>query len=93
VQLVDDSCEPIFRPGDDLVFDPAKKPRMGSFVLARVNEGSVAVGQLRLMGGEPDGSQAFAVVPPARVYAALSSREIPGLKLLGTLVESRRYYE
>lgn len=89
VNLNNSSMEPMFIEGTTLIFNPDKKPRDKSFVLAFLAESGAPVFRQILIDGD------FRYLKPTN--PSLSALPITVLaeqdKILGTLVESRRNYE
>jgi transcriptional regulator with XRE-family HTH domain len=77
------------QPGDDLVFDPRVQPRPGSFAVARDSERNLYIGRLRLLSVTGDLLR-WEIVPVSRFHPSASNEGIPGLTILGTLIQIRR---
>jgi transcriptional regulator with XRE-family HTH domain len=92
IEIVDEAMVPEFSPGDRAIVDPAVQPRPGDNVIGRVEtatEGILRryrattfqdslVPQVQLIATNPD-------------WAVIDLRPGNGGKLIGTVVESRRY--
>ena len=83
---------PILQPGDQLLFDAAKQPEMGRFVVAQAKSGAVYIGRFRRCEPENPNDPSFEVVPEARIYPIAESKKIEGLNLRGVLAEQRHRF-
>lgn len=83
------SMSPLYQPGDTIVIDPEVKPEPGDFVIAEVNKALVfRKYRPRQMGA--NGSEYFELAPLNDDFPSVRS-DASKIKILGTVVEHRRY--
>ena len=88
----DEANLPVFEVGDRLLFDAARTPKLGNFVVAQSPAGVLSIGRFRPAESPSAADPAFDVVPETRLYPVVSSIQTTGLKLRGVLAEQRRAY-
>jgi transcriptional regulator with XRE-family HTH domain len=91
VAVTDDANAPIFERGDELLFDPRRQPRSGNYIVCRRPDGEILVGRFRPLPSR-EGETYFEVVPQDPMRFPIGSSQRDNLKLLGTLIQSRRDY-
>lgn len=89
--VADAANAPLFLRGDELLFDPRKQPSSGDNVVCRRTDGGLIIGRFRPMPSR-EGEIHFEVVPMDPMRFPIGSTERDGLKVLGTLIQSRRDY-
>jgi transcriptional regulator with XRE-family HTH domain len=89
--VVDEANAPLFAKQDDLLFDPHRQPKPGNFVAAQRLDKEIIIGRFRPLPVR-ESEPCFEIVPIDPMRFAIASSQRDGLKLLGTLVESRRYF-
>lgn len=89
--IADEANSPMFVPGDDLLFDPRRQPKPGNTVVCQRVERGLYIGRFRPLPAR-EGVLSFEVVPVDPMRFPIGSSQHDGLKLLGTLIESRRYF-
>jgi SOS-response transcriptional repressor LexA len=80
---------PDFRPGDQLIIDPAITPSPGDFVVAKNGEEEATFKKYRLRGISESGQEIIELVPLNPDFATMRS-DITPFHIIGTLVEHRR---
>ena len=87
-----DSMEPEFRQGDIILVDPLRKPRPGSFVVAKDANGEATFKQYRDLGIDARGTSVFELRPLNELYPPRrSDRE--EISIVGTVISHRRDLE
>lgn len=84
------TLRPAFEDGDIVVIDPAIKPLPGDFVVAVISRSVVSFSRYKVTSESEDGVENFELVPLNDFYPVVSSLQ-PGVRLVGTMVEHRRY--
>ncbi|MEF3066331.1 LexA family protein [Pandoraea apista] len=84
------SMEPDFREGDRIIVDPAVRPVPGDFVVAANGRDEATFKTYRPRGVSATGLELFDLVPLNRDYPTISS-EIEAVRVVGVMVEHRRY--
>lgn len=85
------SMEPDFKEGDQVIIDPAVRPRPGSFVVAKNGREEATFKKYRPRSVDVLGNDIFELVPLNEDYPTLRSNEQP-IEIIGTMVEHRRFY-
>lgn len=87
-----DSMEPGFSEGDIIVVDPLRRPRPGSYVVAKDAKGEATFKQYRDLGIDAQGRNIFELRPLNELYPPRrSDRE--EMTIVGTVVSHRRDLE
>jgi transcriptional regulator with XRE-family HTH domain len=84
------ALKPTFDEGDVVVIDPSIKPQPGDFVVAVVGKSAVIFSRYRVTSEKEDGTETFELIPLNDFYPVVTSLQ-PGVRLVGTMVEHRRY--
>lgn len=87
-----DSMLPEFRPGDRVIIDPEIYPRPGSFVAAKNGKEEATFKKFRPRGVNEHGNDVFELVPLNEDFPTIRSDREP-IRIIGTMVEHRRYYK
>lgn len=90
LEIRGDSMEPDFREGDRVLIDPKVQPRPGDFVVAKNASDSATFKKYRPRSTGPEGQLIFELVPLNPDYPTLRS-DVDDLRIVGTMVEHRRY--
>lgn len=84
------SMLPDFREGDRVIIDPAVRPQPGDFVVAKNGDDEATFKKYRPRGVNEYGNEIFELVPLNEDYASIRS-DITPVRIIGTMVEHRRY--
>ncbi len=87
-----ESMDPEFRDGDKIIIDPEVVPQPGDFVVAKLDrEDEATFKKYRPRGADKDGAPIIELVPINPDWPTLMiNAEQPG-RIVGTLIEHRRY--
>jgi SOS-response transcriptional repressor LexA len=85
-----DSMLPEFREGDTIIIDPGVQPAPGDFVVAKNDQEEATFKKYRPRGVNERGELVIELVPLNEDYPSLRSDCTP-LRIIGTMVEHRRY--
>ncbi len=85
-----DSMFPDFKEGDAIIVDPAVVPLPGDFVVAKNGENEATFKKYRPRGVNEAGQEVFELVPLNEDYPSMRS-DLKPIKIIGTMVEHRRY--
>ncbi len=86
------SMTPDFQPGDRVIIDPAVPPRPGDFVVAKLErEESATFKKYRLRRQDDRGREVIDLVPLNPDWPTLTLDEDNPGRIVGTMVEHRRY--
>lgn len=88
--IEDRSMAPVLSPGDHAIVDPAIEPAPGSLVAADVQGHGVVLRKYRPRRVDASGVQEFELAAINDDFPTVSSSDAP-IKVLGTVVEQRRY--
>jgi len=87
-----DSMEREFRDGDKIIVDPEVAPQPGDYVVAKVDgEGEATFKKYRPRGADAEGRPVIDLVPLNEDWPVLRIDAARPGRILGTLVEHRRY--
>ncbi len=87
-----DSMLPTFVPGDRVIVDPAVEPRPGDVVVASIEGDTEAVlRKYRVVGFDSERKPIFDLVPLNEDYPVLQINERQPGRIVGTMIEHRRY--
>lgn len=93
VEVDGDSMAPLFERGDQLVVDPAVRPKPGDYVVARVGDAVDATfRRYRTIGMDGDGQEIIELQPLHPDYYPVRSDVIP-ITVIGKVVESKKFYK
>ncbi|WP_249354799.1 XRE family transcriptional regulator [Ralstonia sp. 3PA37C10] len=84
------SMMPEFSPGDRIIVDPGITPRPGDYVVAKNGSDEATFKKYRVRGMRADGEQIFELAPLNPDYPTISNEFTP-IKIIGVMVEHRRY--
>lgn len=90
LRIKGDSMLPEFREGDTVVIDPAIHPLPGDYVVAKNGENEATFKKYRPRGVNEQGQQVFELVPLNEDYPSMRS-DLTAVRIIGTMVEHRRY--
>lgn len=90
LKIKGDSMLPDFREGDTVIIDPHVQPLPGDFVVAKNGENEATFKKYRPRGHNNLGEAIFELTPLNEDYPSLRS-DITPVKIIGTMVEHRRY--
>jgi len=85
-----DSMLPDFKEGDRVIIDPAVLPLPGDFVVAKNGAEEATFKKYRPRGLNDRGEEVFELIPLNEDYPSMRS-DITPLKIIGTMIEHRRY--
>ncbi len=91
LQIKDDSMQPDFKEGDRIIVDCKVSPRPGDFVVAKNGDKETTFKKYRLLRIDDDGQEVFELVPFNQDYPSMRSDQ-HHVKIVGTMVEHRKYY-
>lgn len=86
------SMEPDFKEGDRVLIDPCINPKPGSFVAAKNGREEATFKKYRPRSIDILGNEIFELVPLNDDYPTIRSDETI-IKIIGTMVEHRRYFK
>jgi len=89
LEISENSMLPEFKEGDRVIIDPEIKPQPGDFVAASNHEGATFK-KYRLRGINPSGDSVYELVALNDDYPTMHSAQ-EDIKILGTMIEHRRY--
>lgn len=89
LQVEGNSMTPLFQPGDKILVDPGVEPHPGDYVVAEVN-GTVVFRKYRPRQIAAHGQEYFELSPMNDDFPSVRS-DNTDIKILGTVVEHRRY--
>src|SRR5690606_31797082 len=90
LEIEGNSMSPEFSPGDRVIIDQEVAPSAGDFVVAKNGHEEATFKKYRPRGINENGQEVFELVPLNDDYPTLYSDRQP-LKIIGTMVEHRRY--
>jgi len=90
LKIKGDSMLPEFREGDTVIIDPLVQPLPGDFVVAKNGVNEATFKKYRPRGANDRGESVFELVPLNEDYPSLRS-DITPVRIIGTMVEHRRY--
>ena len=90
VEIQGDSMLPEFFEGDVVMIDPDEPPHPGDFVVAKNGDHEATFKKYKPRGYNADGFEWFELVPLNDNYPPMRS-DICQIKIIGTMVEHRRY--
>lgn len=90
LKIKGDSMLPEFREGDTVIIDPHVQPLPGDFVVAKNGENEATFKKYRPRGSNEEGETVFELVPLNEDYPSMRS-DIQPVRIIGTMVEHRRY--
>lgn len=90
LRIKGDSMLPEFREGDTVIIDPCVHPLPGDYVVAKNGENEATFKKYRPRGVNEHGQQVFELVPLNEDYPSMRS-DITPIRIIGTMVEHRRY--
>lgn len=86
-----DSNHPDFKEGDKVIIDPAVKPMPGDMVFAKNGHEEGTFKKYRPRGTDESGNDVFELVPLNDDYPTLHSLRDGPFRIVGTMVEHRKY--
>lgn len=89
-EITDDSMSPGFRPGDQIIVDPAVQPSPGDLIMACQAGQEPVFRKYRPRTLDAAGQPVFELAPLNDDYPTLSTTHAP-IEILGSIVEHRRY--